>query len=157
MTTTIQDDGRIKITLYKKLMALYLFIPPRSAHSNGVLTGHIFGNILRIFRLNSDGTNIIEDSFNFYHCFLSRGHKSDALKPLFLKAIDNVRKFIATRNEQQSTIKLQKLKTASRRLYIYIEHHPQNPTSNKIQELFSGVVLQPLGETLLDEMENGSG
>jgi len=71
LTTKIQVDGRIKTTFYKKLMALYLFIPPHSAQPNGVLTGHIFGNVLRIFHLNSDETDSIEDLVNFYQCFLS--------------------------------------------------------------------------------------
>jgi len=80
------------------------------------------------------------------------------LKPLFLKAIDNARKFIATSDDLRAAIKLQKLNMASRRLYLHIEHHPQNPQSKKIQQLFSEVVLRPPGETpSLNEMENGSG
>ena len=157
LTTKIQVDGRIKTSLYEKPMALYLFIPPHSAHPNGVLTGHICGNVLRIFRLNSDECDIIEDSVNFYNRFLSRGHKRDTIKPLFLKAIDNARKFIATSDGQRAAIKLQKLEMARRRLYLHIEHHPQNPPSNEIQQLFTELVLRPPGETPLNEMDNGDG
>ena len=68
---------------------------------------------------------MIEDSVNFYNRFLSRGHKRDTLKPLFLKAIDNARKFIATSYDQRAAIKIQKLEMASRRLYLHIEYQPQ--------------------------------
>ena len=138
-------------------MALYLFIPTLSAHPKGVLTGHIFGNVLRIFRLNSNENDMIKDTVNFYNRFLARGHKRDILKPLFLKAIDNARKFIATSDDQRTAIKLQKLEMARRRLYLHIEHHPQNPPSNEIQQLFSEVVLRPPGKTPLNEIESGTG
>ena len=65
MNVRIQADGEIKTTLHEKPMALYLFIPPHSAHPPGVLTGHIFGNILRVFRLNSDEQDMINDSIFF--------------------------------------------------------------------------------------------
>ena len=61
MTTKIQLNGFIKTTLYEKPMALYLFMPSHSAHPPGVLVGHICGNVLRIFRLNSDEEDIIHN------------------------------------------------------------------------------------------------
>ena len=106
---------------------------------------------------HSDESDIIEDSVNFYNRFLSRGHKRDTLKPLFLKAIDNARKFIATRDGQRTAIKQQKLEMARRRLYLHIEHHPQKAPSNEIQQLFTELVLRPPGETPLNEMDNGNG
>ena len=41
-------------SLFEKKRALYLFLPPHSAHSLEVNVGHIMGNILRIFCLNSE-------------------------------------------------------------------------------------------------------
>ena len=80
-------DGRIKTSLYEKPMALHLYIPPHSSHPPGVLTGHIYGNLLRIFRLNSCEDDIVRDTLNFYERFLLRGHTNEVLKPLFLKGI----------------------------------------------------------------------
>ena len=74
MNITIQPDGKLKTVLYEKPMALYRFIPPHSAHPPGVLTSHVFGNILRVFRLNSDKEDVIQDSVTFFHGFLERGH-----------------------------------------------------------------------------------
>lgn len=142
-------------------MALYLFIPPNSAHPPGVLTGHIFGNLLRIFRLNSYEDDIIKDTLNFYDRFLARGHKNtqkrDVLTPLFLKGIANARKYMATSKATRDRMKREKQEAASRRLYLHLEYHPQNPASHEIQQLFDSIVLHPLGETPLNEVAAGLG
>ena len=100
MTTTTTADGRIKTTLCEKSMALYLFNPLHSAYPYVLLTGHIFGNTLRIFCLNSDENNITEDTVTFYRRYLAYEHTHDILTPLFPKAIENTRKFTATSNGQ---------------------------------------------------------
>ena len=157
MSTSICSDGTIKTTLYEKPMALYLFIPPHSAHPPGVLPGHVFGNILRIFRLNSDEEDIVDDTVKFYHRFLQRGHTCDVLKPLFLAAKENARKFMLLSIEEKAAIKEQKLRDSQRRLYLHVEHHPQNPTSTQIQQLFSDTVLTPSGAKPLNKMDAGCG
>ena len=53
LTLTIMPDGHIKTKLFEKPMAIHLYIPPHSMHPPGVLTSHIFGSILRKFRLSS--------------------------------------------------------------------------------------------------------
>ena len=53
----LQISGNIIVTqLYEKILNLYLYINPFSAHSPGVLSGLIIGNILRIHHLCSDPT-----------------------------------------------------------------------------------------------------
>ena len=92
---TLEPNGRLSTKLYEKPRALYLFIPPHSAHPPGVRAGHIFGNMLRIFRLSTSEEDIIEDVKKFYRRFRSRGHPEEELKPIFLKAISDTRKYIA--------------------------------------------------------------
>ena len=157
LTTTIVADGSIQTTLFEKPMALYLFIPPHSAHPPGVLIGHIFGNVLRIFRLNSLEIDMIDDTVIFYRRFLQRGHKSDVLKPLFLKAIVNARKFLATSEAQRAANKAAKHEEATRRLYLHLEFHPQNPTSSTIQQLFNDTVLNPPGKQPFNKVDAGFG
>jgi len=113
-------------------MALYLFIPPHSAHPPGVLMSHINGNIFRIFRLNSEERDMMDDVLPFFRRFIQRGHSSKILKPIFDKAIKNARKFIATSQQTRTANKLQKLEDACRRLHLHDKFHPQNPTSSDI-------------------------
>ena len=157
LTTTTTTDGSIKTALYEKPMALYLFIPPHSAHPPGVLAGHIFGDILRIFRLNSDEEAIIRATTEFYHRFTRRGHSHATLKPLFHKAIANARKYMATSLAERNKMKEDKKEAARRRLYLHVEYHPQNPPANSIQQQFNETVLQPPGKEALNEMKGSFG
>ena len=152
MTTMITTDGCIKTTLYEKPMALYLFIPPYPAHPNIVLIGHIFGNTLRIFHLNSDANDKTKETVIFYQRFLTCGHKHDELTPLFLNTIENARKFIAMSNGQQNATKMQKLGGFKKALLTH--KTPYKTPPHKIQQLFSETVLCPPGEEPLNELVN---
>jgi hypothetical protein len=152
---TINESGLIKTTLYQKPMALHLFIPPNSMHPPGVLYSHVCGNVLRIFRLNSDETDRIADTVQFIRRFKLRGHRLDSLKPLFLKAIENAKAFVAKSDTQRAADKEVKAEAARRRLYLHIEYHDQNPSAHQMQQLFSELVLRPFGKTPLNEMESG--
>ena len=44
---------------------------------------------------------------------------------------------------------------ARRRRYLYIEYHDQNLSAHQKQQLFSELVLRPLGKTPQNEMESG--
>ena len=117
----------------------------------------MFGNILRIFRLNSDEEDIIQDSVTFFHRFLECGHNCDTLKPLFLKAITNARKFLYTSNKERAPSKLLQAEAAQRRLYLHIEYHPQNLPPHQIQKIFNETMLNPPGKKKLNELDAGLG
>jgi hypothetical protein len=64
---TIKIEGEWLITtIYAKPMALYQYIPPNSCHPPGVLTGLVFGQILRIYQLCSLSEDINKELFLFY-------------------------------------------------------------------------------------------
>ncbi|KAL7502742.1 hypothetical protein ACHAXN_000909 [Cyclotella atomus] len=65
LTITIVD-GKLHCTIYKKEQNLYLYIPPNSSHPKGVLTGLIFGQVLRIRRLCSTPTDTDNKIREFY-------------------------------------------------------------------------------------------
>ena len=153
MRIHINTHGRITTSLYEKPMALYLFIPPHSSHPPGVRPGHVIGNVLRLFRLNSNEDDIASNVKRFYRRMLARGHHHDDLQPLFLKAIQNARDFLATSPAQREAIKAQKAEEAQRRLYLHVEYHPRNPTPESIQQLFqTATVLKPPGQKNANEI-----
>ena len=58
LTISIALDLTIETKVIEKALNLYLYLPPHSAHPPGVLKGLIAGMIHRIFRLNSNKSNI---------------------------------------------------------------------------------------------------
>ena len=81
------------------------------------------------------------DTIQFIRQFKLRGHHLDSLKPLFLKAIENAKAFIAKSDGQHKADKEVKAEAARRRLYLHIEYHDQNPSPHQIEQLFSELVL----------------
>ena len=152
MRVHIDHQGHITTRLYEKPMALYLFIPPHSSHPPGVRPGHVIGNVLRLFRLNSNEKDTIDDILRFYRRMIARGHHHNDLQPLFLKAIKNAREFLRTSVAQREASKAKKSEEAHRRLYLHVEYHPLNPPPHAIQRLFQSTVLHPPGERHINEI-----
>jgi hypothetical protein len=61
---------KIVTSLYTKPMALHLYPPPHSCHAPGVLSGLIFGNVLRICQLCSDAQDVVKEIKLFLHRLL---------------------------------------------------------------------------------------
>jgi hypothetical protein len=55
------DGKKITSSLYAKLMALHLYIPPHSCHAPGVLSRLVFSNILCIHQLCSNVKDVIKE------------------------------------------------------------------------------------------------
>ena len=92
-------------------------------HPPGVLNSHICGNILRIFRLNSDEIVITADVINISYRFLRLGRISDSLKLLFLNSISNAREFIVRSDGQHKSTKTATAEAVRRILYLHTEYH----------------------------------
>ena len=84
MTISIRGTS-LHTTLFEKLLNLYLYIPPHSAHPPGVLSGLVLGNCYRIYSICSDSRDIIHHLRRFYLRLKRRGYKQDKLLPLFYR------------------------------------------------------------------------
>ena len=144
MDMTISIVGnKFETTMYEKSMALHLYIPPHSSHPPGVLTGHVYGEVLRIHRLCTHADDITNRVLVFYRRLLQRGHKTPALLPLFHKALANAHKFLATSRLDRRRKAEAKLQQAKRRVYFHMDYHPQGPRACDVQRLFESAVLNP--------------
>ena len=139
------DDTRICTTLFEKLLNLYLFIPPHSAHPPGVLNGLVLGNCHRIYTLCSDPTDIAQHLRRFYKRLKARGYKSEDLLPKFTRA-----------HELALTPKLPKPPASmdSTRIFLHLEYHPYSPPSFQLQELWKRHVFHPPFEKELTAVQN---
>ena len=112
--------------------------------------GHIFGNVLRIFRLSTDEKDVIDDVRRFYNRFKLRGHPEDEIRPIFLKAIANARKYIAKSKVQREAEASKKRVESLRRLYFHLEFHPEHPKGPQIQQIFRETMFCPPGKPKLN-------
>jgi hypothetical protein len=76
---------KIVTPIYAKPLTLYQYNPPNSWHPPGVLTGLIFGQILRIYQLCSHSKDIDKELSLSHTHLLNRGYISNKLQPLFKK------------------------------------------------------------------------
>lgn len=150
-------DGRVESTLYEKPLALYLYIPPHSAHPPGVLAGLVMGNVLRFFLLCTVKSDIQVKLDEFYARLLNRGHQPSTLLPLFDKAISNAASYIEKSDEDKKAAALAKIEAAQRSVYFHLTYHPNDPPSRTIQRLWREFVAEPMDGLPLNKMENLQG
>jgi hypothetical protein len=135
---TINENYQISTSIYEKALNLYLYLPPHSSHSPGVLKGLIFGMIQRITRLTSDSNNVKITLKKFYLRLRRRGYSKEILVPLFKTGLDTTR--IAKSTENVET------------LYFHVPFHPRSTPSSDIQQLFRNTMLNPPGATPLPSL-----
>ena len=133
LSLTIRDD-RVTTTLYSKALNLYLYIPPRSAHPPGVLSGLVSGNILRIYTLCSDPLDIRNRLQDFWNRLASRGYPQSQIKPLFQKGVANAKEYLAHPPEKA---------TDKNCAFFHLRYHPQDPPSSMIQRAWQSTVASP--------------
>ncbi len=142
-------NGRIVTELYEKALNLYLYISPSSAHSPGVLSGLIIGNILRIHHLCTERTVRKEFYEKFFLRLRARGYQPSQLIPLFERGLKLAihKPMPSTRNKklqllkQQSNLMNNPNKTNDR-VILHIPYHPKDPISWEIQRIFRRKFLQ---------------
>jgi len=158
MDMTIQIKGsKIITTIYAKPLALYQYIPPNSCHPPGVLTGLIFGQILRIYQLCSR-SKVIDKELSLFHMHLLQcGYTTNKLMPFFEKGINNALLFLSQTQEQQYTVKKAKIGKSDERIFLHIPYHPQNPSSGFVQNIWQNLVLWPPGKENINQLTNWEG
>ena len=155
MDMTIQiEGGKIVTTIYAKPMALYQYIPPNSCHPPGVLTGLIYGQILRIYQLCSRSKDIDKELSLLHTRLLNRGYATNKLIPFFEKGINNAISYLSQTQEQRDAIKKAKVGKSDERIFLHIPYHPQNPSSGFVQNIWRNLVLSPPGKENLNQLTN---
>jgi hypothetical protein len=147
-------DGKLQTTIYEKAQNLYLYIPPHSSHPKGVLTGLIFGQVLRIRRLCSLSTDADEKISQFFDRLRHRGHSNESLIPLFSRAEANASKYINRSADDIERLRRKKWIDSQKQVYFHLQFHPENAPSRDIQKLWKNYVSHPPGEVPLSQCKN---
>jgi hypothetical protein len=156
MSLSIEND-RVESTLYEKKLALYLYIPPNSAHPPGVTAGLVMGNVLRIMQLCTKKQDIQSRLDDFLGRLLNRGHQLSTLLPLFDKAVNNANNYLSRSDDEKLALATQKKQQAERRVFLHVPFHPDNPTASTIQRIWRETVAEPPGMKPLNQMTNIGG
>ena len=146
------EDRKIKSRLYAKPMALYLYIPPHSSHAPGMISGLVFGNVLRIYQLNSSIEDVETELCLFYGRLMDRGYPREKLTPLFSKAMENASRYLSRSESYRAQLKAEKMEAARRQVFYHVPYHPNNPSSSEIQRLWREIVFAPPGKTQLNHL-----
>jgi len=158
MDLRLTIEGKyIKSSLYAKPMALHLYLPPHSCHAPGVLSGLMFGNVLRIYQLCSNATDIEKELKLFFHRLLDRGYQSNHLTPLFQQAIDNAKAYLQRTALEHLRAKSKKETAHRRRVFLHLPFHPSNPSSKTIQKLWAERVANPPNQAPFTCLTNEQG
>jgi hypothetical protein len=139
LSISIQTDGGIHTKTFIKPMNLHLYIPPESAHSPGVIKSLIFGNVFRYWLQNSQTSDFIRVTREFYCHLLNRGYKSELLNPLFRQAAA----LISARRPKTSTPGRTGGNNAQRQLFLHWEYHPRDISRHEIRAAYN-TILAPL-------------
>ena len=142
------EKGSIHSRTFQKLMNLYLYIPPHSAHPASCLKGLIYGILLRYWQQNTDHDDFVTLAGLFFHRLLARGHAADTITPIFTLSAEH----IDWRDANPDSVKMKKEnKRAARRdtLYIHWRCHPCGVSTKEIRRLYMDHLH---GHTLKDHM-----
>jgi hypothetical protein len=138
---SICQDGGITTRTFIKPMNLHLYIPPASAHSPGVLKSLIFGNVFRYWLQNSQKSDFVQVTRDFYVHLLNRGYRPDVLTPIFRSAAE----LITKRDQQQRPTGKNGRKAAKKQLFLHWEYHPRDITRQDIRSVYNSI-LAPILE-----------
>ncbi|KAL3792100.1 hypothetical protein ACHAWO_010041 [Cyclotella atomus] len=125
LTITIKN-GRLHCMVYQKEQNLYLYIPPHSFHPKGVLTGLIFGQVLRLRCLCTLSTDADVKIHQFYERLRHRGHTDESLQPLFRRAEENTLNYINRNAEDRERLSKLKSIDSRKQVYFHLQFHPED-------------------------------
>jgi hypothetical protein len=150
-------DNKLVTTIYAKPLALYQYIPPNSCHPPRVLTGLVYGQILRIYQLCSLSEDINKELSLFYKRLLNRGYLTSKLIPLFEKSINSALLYLSLTPQQQELRAKTKMGKLDEKILFHIPYHPQSPPLGFIQHLWRDLLHSPPGKESLNQLRNWEG
>ena len=147
------EGKKILTSMFSKPLNLYLYIPPHSCHSQGIIQGLVHGHFIRIHILCSKEEDILKESRLFIERLQSRGYDTNELSPLLLSAEANAEeyacKFFSGKDSKSGP-------KANRNVYFHITFHPSHP-NKEIKEAWRSIVAAPPDEEPLNNLKTEVG
>jgi hypothetical protein len=149
LTIRIEDD-KIVTTLFEKALNIYQYLPPRSAHPPGVISGLIFGNIYRTYMLCSKQSDVEQKLRLFFHRLRVRGWEHSTLEPLFVRGIEKAQQKLGLLPAPpESTADLDE-----DRIFCHVSYNPWDPPSALIQQTWQTAFMNPLHQPHINQLDD---
>ena len=145
MIITIKNN-RLLTKIYKKEKNPYLYLPPSSAHTPGIIKGTIYGMLFCYYILTSDLTDFYPQVTLFFHRLINRGYQAGYIRPIFEEAFRCI-PLIAERRKK----KLENNEESDRLIntcFLHVPFHPSNPSQRLLQTNFRNIMLTKKGAKL---------
>ena len=144
---------KILTSLFSKPLNLYLYIPPHSCHSHGIIQGLAHGYFIRIHMLCSREAGIVKESELFIQRLQARGYDTNELSPFLLAAETNAeeyaRRFFSGKDSKSKS-------KSNRNVYFHVTFHPSHP-NKETKEAWRSIVATLLEEALLNNLHTEVG
>ena len=144
---TIQvDNGKITTRTYQKLMNLYQYISPHSAHPPGLVKGMIYGLVKTYFKQNSREQDYISIVSLLHKRLVERGWDGPYIKKLIIWADGTVR-YRYGETLCEPTIgpvppppplvgELSQENTPRTRIFFHLEYHPSDIPRRVLRDIY---------------------
>lgn len=138
---SISDNGVISTKTYQKPMNLYLYIPPHSAHMDGMMKGIVYGELKRYHWQCSKREDYVEMVRKFFKRCVDRNWDPKPLKRIFLEANDKLSNPTSLHTPtqvapQDATHGEAETERKRDRLFIRLPYHPCYIPRRTLREIY---------------------
>ena len=128
LTITIKKN-EITTRTFQKAMNLYLYIPSKSAHPEGMMKGVITSLIKRFKFQNSERKDYVEIVQLLYRRLAARGWDTEYLKKTILSAVNQA-------NSHQAIPARKRETNSNNTAILHIQYHPNDIPRRTIRDIF---------------------
>ena len=149
---TISEEGVISTRTFQKPMNLYLYIPPQSAHQDGLMKGIVYGELKRYLWQNTKREDYIKMVSKFFQRCLKRNWPYKRLYRIFIDANRKLADSKSSQATQNATMSQEQHDNEGNkkrdRVFLKLKFHPNYIPRKKIRELYE----EELEDVLRDQL-----
>jgi hypothetical protein len=139
MDLTIRIDpfsNRLTYETFQKAMNLYLYIPPNSAHPQGLLRGIVFGRMRAYWNQNTEKKNFVRMAKLLAQRLIVRGYSKKLLIPLFIEATERLSRLDDERRIHSASSETATEANDPKPIFFHLPYHPRGIARTTIRKTF---------------------
>jgi hypothetical protein len=129
---------------YQKSMNLYLYIPPTSAHPQGVLRSLVFGRLQAYWHQNTEKKNFVKMAALLAQRLMARGYSKQLLTPLFIEATERLSSLDDNKQQGAITAELAAAAKDKKPIFFHLPYHPRGIQRTTIRKIFDASLKKVL-------------